>query len=319
MSKIEIPVVFVKDFLSGGSAREGFVKLVGDSLRDIGFFAVADHNLTPDLLAGAYQSAAEFFELPVASKMACQPDNAAGQRGYTGLYVEHAKDSGAPDLKEFYQVGRVDVEDAHEVHRPYGPNVWPAQIPSFQERMSTLYKAQDKLGRLLLEACALYMGEQQDLFADMVAEGDTIIRVLYYPPVPDEAPDGAIRAAAHEDINLITILPGATASGLELLGRDGEWLEVEAQHDHVIVDSGDMLQNISNGLFRSTTHRVVNPSDRASKRYSMPCFVHPVREADLTPLPGCVAKTGGKVLYPSTTAGAYLRKRLAEIGLELRS
>ena len=150
---------------------------------------------------------------------------------------------------------------------------------------------------------------------DMVAEGDTIIRVLYYPALPDEAPDGAIRAAAHEDINLITILPGATASGLELLGRDGTWLEVEAHHDHVVVDSGDMLQNLSNGLFRSTTHRVVNPDDRSSKRFSMPCFIHPARDADLTPLQSCIAKTGGEAKYPSLTAGEYLRKRLEESGL----
>ena len=319
MSKIEIPVVFVKDFLSGGEARDHFVKTVGDSLRDIGFFAVSDHEIDPELLRGAYQSAEAFFEQPLADKMKCQPPNAAGQRGYTGLYVEHAKDSGAPDLKEFYQVGRVDVPDDHEVHRPYGPNLWPSAVPDFESRLSRLYTAQDRLGRLLLEACALYIGERQDVFTEMVAEGDTIIRVLYYPPVPDEAPEGAIRAAAHEDINLITLLPGATASGLELLGRDGEWLEVEAAHDHVIVDSGDMLQNLSNGLFRSTTHRVVNPPDRTSKRYSMPCFVHPVRDADLTPLPGCIAKTGGVANYPATTAGDYLRKRLAEIGLELRA
>lgn len=318
MSKIEIPVVFVKDFLEGGEARARFVKTVGDSLRDIGFFAVADHELAPELLRDAYASAEEFFDLPVATKTRCQPESACGQRGYTGLYVEHAKDSAAPDLKEFYQVGRVDVPEDHPVHRPYGPNVWPEEVPSFQRSISELYEIQDKLGRLLLEACALYIGQEQSFFEKMVDGGDTIIRVLYYPPLPDEVPEGAIRAAAHEDINLITLLPGATASGLELLGRDGEWLQVGADHEHIVVDSGDMLQNLTNGLFRSTTHRVVNPDDHNSKRYSMPCFIHPVREADLTPLPGCIAKTGGEARFPSQTAGEYLRKRLAEIGLELR-
>lgn len=149
----------------------------------------------------------------------------------------------------------------------------------------------------------------------MVTEGDTIIRVLYYPPLPDNAPDGAIRAGAHEDINLITLLVGSTASGLEVQSRDGQWHAIEAGHDHIIVDSGDMIQNLTNGLFRSTTHRVVNPEDSRSKRYSIPCFIHPEREIDLSPLPSCIEKTGGKALYPSLSAGEYLRKRLAEIGL----
>lgn len=317
MSKIEIPVVLIQDFHAGGEARERFIKTVGDSLRDIGFFAVADHGISPELLRSCYASAETFFDLPKETKQESQPKGASGQRGYTGLYVEHAKDSEAPDVKEFYQVGRVDVPDDHVVHKPYGPNVWPTAVPDFESNLSSLYKAQNALGATLLEACALYIGEDKNLMTDMVAEGDTIIRVLFYPPLPADAPDGAIRAAAHEDINLITLLPGATASGLELLGRDGTWLEVAAQHDHIVVDSGDMLQNLSNGLFRSTTHRVVNPEDRSSKRYSMPCFIHPERDADLTPLASCVEKTGGEAQFPSLSAGQYLRQRLEEIGLEL--
>ncbi len=317
MSKIEIPVVQIQDFHAGGEARERFIKTVGDSLRDIGFFAVADHGIAPELLSSCYQNAEAFFDLSTEEKQLSRPEGASGQRGFTGLYVEHAKDSDAPDVKEFFQLGRVDVADDHPVHKAYGPNVWPEAVPSFQGKLSALYEAQDALGKVLLQACALYLGEEQTLMSDMVAEGDTIVRVLFYPPLPEDAPDGAIRAAAHEDINLITLLPGATASGLELLGRDGEWLEVESNHEHIVVDSGDMLQNLSNGLFRSTTHRVVNPPDRTSKRYSMPCFIHPIRDADLTPLPGCVEKTGVEVKFPSLSAGEYLRKRLAEIGLDL--
>ncbi len=317
MSKIEIPVVHIQDFHAGGEARERFIKTVGDSLRDIGFFAVADHGIAPELLSSCYENAGSFFDLPLEEKQRSRPEGANGQRGFTGLYVEHAKDSDAPDVKEFFQVGRVDVADDQPVHKAYGPNVWPSAVPDFQTNLEDLYKAQDSLGRVLLQACALYLGEEQNFMSDMVAEGDTIVRVLFYPPLPEDVPDGAIRAAAHEDINLITLLPGATASGLELLGRDGEWLEVESKHEHIVVDSGDMLQNLSNGLFRSTTHRVVNPPDRTSKRYSMPCFIHPVRDADLTPLPSCVEKTGGKVEFPSLTAGEYLRKRLAEIGLDI--
>jgi isopenicillin N synthase-like dioxygenase len=315
VSSIEIPVVFVEDFLGGGEARNRFVKTVGDSLRDIGFFAVADHGLAPDLLELAYQSAAAFYDLPVETKLAYRPENVAGQRGYTSLFTEHARDSGAPDLKEFYQIGRVDVSDDHLVHQSYGPNVWPREVPSFADAMTRLYNVLDALGSELLQACALYLGEEQDRFSKLTKEGDTIVRVLFYPPLPESVPEGAIRAAAHEDINLITLLPGATASGLELLGRDEEWHSVEAAHDHIIVDAGDMLQNITNGLFRSTTHRVVNPEDRSSKRYSMPCFIHPETHVDLTPLPSCIARTGGQANYPSVTAGEYLQQRLAEIGL----
>jgi isopenicillin N synthase-like dioxygenase len=315
VSKIEIPVVFVKDFLGGGSGRDRFVQTVGDSLRDIGFFAVADHGLAPEALQLAYQSAAAFYDLPLETKLRYKPEKVAGQRGYTSLYTEHAKDSGAPDLKEFYQIGRVDVPDDHPVHQPYGPNLWPSEVPTFADSMIRLYKVLDALGSELLRACALYLGEEQDKLSNMTREGDTIVRVLFYPPLPESVPDGAIRAAAHEDINLITLLPGATASGLELLGRDEEWHSIEAAHDHIIVDAGDMLQNLTNGLFRSTTHRVVNPEDRTSKRYSMPCFIHPESHVDLTPLPSCIARTGGKARYPSLTAGEYLQQRLAEIGL----
>jgi len=315
VAKIEVPVVFVKDFLQGGEPRSTFVKTVGDSLRDIGFFAVADHDIPPALLRAAYDSADRFFDQELEAKMSCQPQNAAGQRGYTGRFVEHAKGSDAPDLKEFYQVGRVDVGDDHPVHQPYGPNVWPSSQPEFRESLSELYQRQDALGRILLRACALYLEQEESFFESMVDGGDTIVRVLYYPPVGNDAPEGAIRAAAHEDINLITLLPGATASGLELQDNSGAWLAIEAAHNHILVDSGDMLQNLTNGLFRSTTHRVVNPEDRTSKRYSMPCFIHPVRDADLSPLSTCLSRTGGEEKYPSISAGEYLRQRLAEIGL----
>ncbi len=315
VSSIEIPVVEVKDFLDGGSSRVQFIKTIGDALRDIGFFAVAKHGIPDELLHDSYKSSSEFFDLPDEVKAQYRLDNVAGQRGFTSLFTEHAKDASAPDLKEFYQVGRVDVPDDHEIHANYGPNVWPIEVPAFKDNFVRLYTELDKLGGVLLQACALYLGEEQSKFSSMVTEGDTIVRVLYYPPLPDNAPEGAIRAGAHEDINLITLLVGSTASGLEVQSRDGEWHAIEAGHNHIIVDSGDMIQNLTNGLFRSTTHRVVNPADSASKRYSIPCFIHPERDVDLTPLPGCVEQTGGKALYPSQSAGEYLRKRLAEIGL----
>ena len=171
---------------------------------------------------------------------------------------------------------------------------------------------------LLLEACAAFLDEPAGRFRDMTEGSDTIVRVLYYPPVPPSAPPGAVRSAAHEDINLITLLSGATAEGLELLRRDGSWMPVHTGFDTIVVDAADMLQNVTNGLYRSTTHRVVNPPDAASERFSMPCFVHARLDVDLSPLPSCVARTGGAPRYPRITAGEYLAQRLREIGLDAR-
>ncbi|MBP6628603.1 MAG: isopenicillin N synthase family oxygenase [Kofleriaceae bacterium] len=312
-----IPVVDLHDWHAGGERRQHFATAVGDALADLGFFAVRGHGIAEALSQDAYAVARRFFAADPAAKARYHRAGAAGQRGYTGFGTEHAKDSKAPDLKEFWQVGRTGVPDDHPVHRPYGPNFWPDDlVPEFRATMSELYQRLDALGGDLLEACALYLGEPAARFRSMVSDSDTIVRVLYYPPVPADAPPGAVRSAAHEDINLITLLSGATAEGLELLRRDGAWMPVHTGLDTIVVDSGDMLQNVSNGLFKSTTHRVVNPVDRSRERFSMPCFVHPRTEVDLTPLPSCVARTGGQARYPSITAGAYLDQRLREIGLK---
>lgn len=321
----ELPVVDLRE------PWERVVRGVGESLTEIGFFAVAGHGVDEALTRAAYEAAQAFFALPQAAKDRHHALAAKGQRGYTGFGTERAKDATSPDLKEFWQVGRVGVPDDHVVHRPYGPNVWPdAEVPAFRRVMSALYERLDALGAILLEACAAHIGEPRALFRDWCTDSDTIVRVIHYPPVAG-APPGAVRSAAHEDINLITLLSGATAEGLELLQRDGTWRAVHTGFDTIVVDAGDMLQNATNGLYRSTTHRVVNPDDDASERYSMPCFIHPRKEVDLTPLPSCVARTaevasdatspdlvtrGGAARYPSLTAGAYLDQRLREIGLD---
>jgi isopenicillin N synthase-like dioxygenase len=311
-----IPVVDLRDWYAGGDGRKRFVRGVGESLADIGFFAVASHGVPVELTKAAYDAARGFFALPAAKKAAYHRTSAKGQRGYTGFGTEHAKDSGAPDLKEFWQVGRIDVPDSHPVHAPFGPNLWPdAEVPEFRRVMSGLYGALDGLGAVLLEAAAVYIGERPRLFREMCTDSDTIVRVIYYPPVAKDAPPGAIRSAAHEDINLITLLSGATSEGLELLQRDGSWRAIHTGFDTIVVDAGDMLQNLTNGLFKSTTHRVVNPADASSDRYSMPCFIHPRKDVDLTPLASCVARTGGVAKHPSISAGDYLLKRLREIGL----
>jgi isopenicillin N synthase-like dioxygenase len=315
MSASSIPIVDLADWHGDATARARFVRGVGDSLAEIGFFALANHGVSAELTRLAYDTAQAFFSQTAAVKARYHRTGAKGQRGYTGFATEHAKDSGAADLKEFWQVGRVDVPESHEVHRPFGPNLWPDdEVPDFRAVMSSLYRALDRAGRSCLEAAALYLDEPAATFAAMTDDSDTIVRVIYYPPTVG-APPGAVRSAAHEDINLITLLSGATSEGLELRQRDGTWMPIHAAFDHIIVDSGDMLQNLTNGLYKSTTHRVVNPRDTASDRYSMPCFIHPRKSVDLTPIASAVARTGGHAHYPSIDAGAYLIQRLAEIGL----
>ena len=310
-----IPVVDYRDWLAGGDARARFVRGVGESLADIGFFALANHGIPAELTTAAYENARAFYALPPDVKQRYHRAAAKGQRGYTGFGTERARDQGTPDLKEFWQVGRVNVADDHPVHRTFGPNLWPdAEAPGFRDVISRLYLGLDALGLACLEAAALYLDEPARRFADMATDSDTIVRIIYYPPTVG-APPGAVRSAAHEDINLITLLSGATSEGLELLRRDGTWMPVHVSFDHIVVDSGDMLQNVTNGLYKSTTHRVVNPRDASSDRYSMPCFIHPRREVDLTPMASAVARTGGISRHPAVTAGQYLDQRLREIGL----
>ncbi len=315
-SSQNIPVVDLSDWFAGEASKAKLIATVGEALTEIGFFAVENHRIEAELTEAAYRVAQQFFHLPRDVKAAYFAAEKKGQRGYTGYGREHAKDSSAPDLKEFWQIGRPDVADDHPVHRLFGPNYWPdRESPDFREVMTRLYLGLDHLGKILLEAAALHLGEPANLFRDMVEGSDTIVRVLYYPPVSADVPAGAVRSAAHEDINLITLLSGATSEGLELLRRDGSWMPVHTGFDTIVVDAGDMLQNLTNGLYRSTTHRVVNPGDADSERFSMPCFIHPRTDVDLSPLPSCVARTGGVKSYRDVSAGEFLMQRLREIGL----
>ncbi len=315
MAVQNIPVVDLQDWQEGGAARLQFVRAVGESLQDTGFFAVQNHGVSDALTRRAYGVAKELFHLPREVKARYHAAAKKGQRGYTGFGTEHAKDSAAPDLKEFWQVGRPDVPDDHAVHARFGPNFWPTEVPDFGPTLMQLYRELDRVGGILLDACAAHLGEPAGRFRELATESDTIVRVLYYPPVAPTTPPGAIRSAAHEDINLITLLSGATSEGLELLRRDGTWMPIHTGFDTIVVDAGDMLQNLTNGLYKSTTHRVVNPRDATSERFSMPCFIHARADVDLSPLPSCVARTGGEGKYPRITAGEYLAQRLREIGL----
>jgi isopenicillin N synthase-like dioxygenase len=310
-----IPVVSLQDFKSPDPQVRGqFIQTMGNALRDIGFFALTDHGVDTALIKKAYNTALEYYLLPTETKMTSSIPSLKGQRGYVGFGVEHAKGHQAPDLKEFYHIGR-ELAQAPDLKPSSVPNVWPNQPISFKDTFSKLFAQLDVCADLLLQACGLYLGESQRFIADMAQGGESLLRVIHYPPISADRDPASIRAAAHEDINLITILCESTDEGLELLQKDGTWLPIHALDGQLIVDSGDMIQNLTNGYLKSTTHRVVNPGNDRSRRMSMPFFVHPRAEVSLNPLASCVAKTGGQINYPNQTAAEYLAKRLAEIGL----
>ena len=302
-----IPVLSLADFLTEETTRrEQFVTDLGEALTAIGFFALTHHGIDPDLINAAYAAATAVFDLPAEVKAQHQDLALKGQRGYTALGREHAKDSPYADLKEFWHIGRAGGVPA---------NLWPTAVPTLQPTMMALFEQLERCAVQLLQACALYLDLPADFLAAMTVDSPTLLRVLHYPPVPSDRLPAQMRAAAHEDINLITLLCEATAPGLELLQADGTWLPITAIPGQIIVDTGDMLQNLTNGLFKSTTHRVTNPANDRDRRFSLPFFVHPRPEVDLSPLPTCVARTGGHERYPHWTAGAYLQQRLREIGL----
>ncbi|MBD2080811.1 isopenicillin N synthase family oxygenase [Leptolyngbya sp. FACHB-17] len=304
--KQPIPIADLQSFLSDDpTQQQNFVLTIGNALEDIGFFALINHGVDRTLIQRAYQLAEAFFELPADVKLRYEDPSLNGQRGFTRLGKEHAKDYPVPDLKEFWHVGR----ENHLL------NLDPIEVPEFRSIMNQLYAQLEHCAVKLLEACALYLGEQRSFLSDTTINADTILRIIHYPPIPEDVDPASLRSAPHEDINLITLLCEATESGLELLQRDGTWRAIPNVEGQIIVDSGDMLQQLTNGLLKSTTHRVVNPGDR-SRRFSMPFFVHPTSKTDLTPLQGCIDCTGGTIKFPKITAGKYLQQRLAEIGLK---
>lgn len=291
---------------------------MGDSLTETGFFALTNHGIDRSLIDRAYRAVEQFFEQPDAIKRRYEDPALKGQRGFTSFGREHAKDHPAPDLKEFWHVGR-ELAPGHPLAQVYLRNLWPEEVPDFRPALGELYAKLDACAAQLLEAVALYLDEPRELIRDMADKGNTILRVIHYPPVPPDADPASLRAAPHEDINLITLLCEATASGLELLRRDGTWMPIPALPGQIVVDAGDMLQNLTNGLLKSTTHRVVNPGSVRERRLSMPFFVHPRSEVSLAPLPSCVERTGGVKRFPDITAGEYLEQRLREIGLSSKT
>jgi isopenicillin N synthase-like dioxygenase len=303
-----VPELSLAHFTAGApAARAAFADALMQGLQDYGFVILKDHGVPVELLGRAYGLAEQVFALPDAAKRRY----AAGLRGYTPFGTEHARDSRHPDLKEFWQIGR-EPPAGVEIDEELPANVWPAELPDFRPTFRTLYDALDTTGRTLLRALAPKLGLATDHFDPLVRYGTSILRVLHYPPVGDEVAAGCVRSAAHEDINFLTIMVAAKGAGLELLDRDGRWLPVETEPTNLIVDSGDMLQRLTNGVIPATTHRVVNPAGPNVSRYSMPFFMHPGSAVPLDVLPSCIG-VGAK--YPPITAGAFLAERLREIGL----
>jgi isopenicillin N synthase-like dioxygenase len=313
-----IAVLDFQDWKSESSAsRRKFVNELGNAFEEIGFVILANHDFPSSLRKDLYEAFRKFFALPEEVKKKYEREDLAGQRGYTSKNKEHAKDRNVPDLKEFYQIGQEIVED-HYLKTVYPPNIWPEEVPELRDLAVNAFRRLEAIGRELLKAIALYLDLQEDFFEPHVHYGDSILRAIHYYPIedPTKIPPGALRAAEHEDINLITLLMGSSAEGLQALSKKGEWIPIEPEMDELVINVGDMLQRLTNNRLRSTTHRVVNPPPEklTEPRYSIPFFLHPKSDMSLACLPSCVSETNPKQ-YSDVTAGEYLRERLREIGL----
>ena len=312
---MSIPSVDLADFLSGDPVKKNdFVQKLGKAYEEVGFVAVKNHGVPDELIADLYKYVQEFFSLPLDHKKTYEIPELAGQRGYTSFGKEHAKGSDAPDLKEFFQYGQVPRDNFKE--EDYPSNVQVGEVPVFNKTFDDAYRAFEKSGTALLQAIALYLGLDEHYFDGYVHNGNSILRAIHYPPITHE-PASAIRAEQHEDINLITLLVGASADGLEILTKQGEWVAVTSLPEQIVVNVGDMLQRFTNNKLMSTTHRVVNPKRELwhTSRFSIPFFLHPRSSMSLRCLDACVDEAH-PIAYEDATAGEYLDERLREIGLK---
>ncbi|TAL72396.1 MAG: isopenicillin N synthase family oxygenase [Rhodanobacter sp.] len=295
--------------------REAFVAELGAAYREFGFCCIRGHGISAALIDSAYDAFRQFFALPAQTKMKYHLPGVGGARGYTPFKVETAKDSRYPDLKEFWHVGR-ELPPGSKFAALMPPNLWPLEVPTFRPSASALYQALDALGTRVLRALALHIHLPEHYFDDKTDQGNSILRPIHYPPIVDgDAPN--VRSGAHEDINFITLLVGASAAGLEVLTREGKWLPITTEGDAIVVNIGDMLQRLTNHVYPSTTHRVVNPQGASARepRYSVPFFLHPNPNVVLDPLPECITPDNPRRYDTSITAHAYLQQRLREIKL----
>lgn len=308
-----VPSLDLADFTSGDAARRTqFVADLGAAFTNIGFVAIKNHGLTPDLTNHLYGAVQSFFQAPAAIKSQYEFPELHGQRGYIGRGKETAKGFAVADLKEFYHVGQ--PESVGEMAK----NIFPAEFPEFEQYTVETFQTLENAGRTLLQAIALYLELPEAYFEDKVSNGDSILRALHYFPLdPNLVPDGAVRAAPHGDINLITLLMGASADGLEVLRHDGVWIPITALPDQVVVNVGDMLDRLTNHKLKSTIHQVVNPPREKmnQSRYSIPFFMHPRADMDLSSLESCIDAEYPQ-LYVDMSAGEFLDERLRELGLK---
>ena len=310
-----IPQVDLSKFTSGNpQQKQEFVQELGKAFEDIGFVTVVNHGIPKELVDEFYNTVNEFFSLPKDVKTQYENKESAGQSGYTSFGKEHAKQSDVADLKEFWQFNQQVVGDEELAAKtPKNPDV--KELPKFNKVGTELYKKFESSGRNLLRAIALFIGEDENYFDDKIHNGTSILRAIYYPPITED-PGTAVRAEEHEDINLITLLVGASAEGLQVLPKGEGWLPINAGEGEIVINVGDMLQRLTNGQLKSTTHRVVNPPKEkwSQPRLSIPFFLHPKPDVSLAVLDQCVTGERPKQ-YDDTTAGEYLHERLVEIGL----
>lgn len=316
MSSNIVPVINLQDYTTGDdNKKKEFVEKLGKAYEEVGFVAVEGHGIPQADIDSFYTQVQTFFALPVETKLKYEIVALAGQRGYTSFGREKAKQSEVADLKEFWQIGQY-VEGENLPREDYPDNLEVAELPDFQEAGRKLYKGFENAGRVLLRAIANYLKLEEHYFDNKIHNGNSILRAIHYPPITQE-PASAIRAEQHEDINLITLLVGASADGLQLLDRHGVWHDIKAGPGQIVINVGDMLQRLCNNKLRSTTHRVINPPREMwhTSRYSIPFFLHPRSEMRLDCLPGCVDEVN-PCAYAPITAGEYLDERLIEIGLK---
>lgn len=319
MSTPYIPCLDLGTYVNGSDAeRKKFSDELGRAFNDSGFVTITNHGVSQELIDKLYANIKAVFSLPLEVKQKYEKPELAGQRGYTSAGKETAKGAKTADLKEFWQIGN-EVTDNDPIKSEYPDNEVLTEIPEFNAVTREIYQKLEENGKQLLRAIATYLELPINYFDQHVHNGNSILRGIHYFPIedPEALPDDAVRAGAHEDINLITLLIGASADGLEVLTRSNEWLPIKAHHTDIVVNVGDMLQRLTNNKLKSTTHRVVNPPRELMKtsRYSVPFFLHPRSDMDLTSLPSTIDDAHPK-MYSDMTAGEYLDERLREIGLK---
>ncbi|GAB2991548.1 2-oxoglutarate and iron-dependent oxygenase domain-containing protein [Cyclobacterium sediminis] len=318
----EVPCLDLADFTSGNKSKKAaFVSKLGEAYENIGFVSIKNHGLDQAMQDELYAAIQSFFSLPDDKKSKYEKPEIGFQRGYTGKGKEHAKGRNTGDLKEFYHVGQPldQISNDDPVKEEYVANIWPKEIPEYKDISLKVFQTLEAAGRIMLQAIALNLGLKENYFDSKIENGNSILRSIHYFPItnPEAVPADAVRAAEHGDINLITLLMGASADGLQVLRKDGKWIPITALPDQLVVNVGDMLERLTNKKLKSTIHRVVNPPRELmnTSRYSIPFFLHPRSEMDLSCLDSCVDQDHPKA-FEDCTAGEFLDERLKELGLK---